>query len=848
MIMKKVLFFTLMMVTALGLAACQTTEETTVTTVTEVSSNVLYVNVLNNESGDGLSWDTAYLTLQEALAVAESGNDIWIAAGTYYPADEDSYFQMIDDVDVYGGFAGTETSFDQRNWETNVTILSGDLGTVGDSSDNSSHIVIAANSTLDGFTISDATSSSGMMMPPIDGDVPEGDIPDKSTTEEEGGTDVGHSSPDEVMSGDATTTENGAAIVIWEVSPTISNCILENNSAGKGGAVYVVATRDLDSLPTFINVTFDSNSAFARGGAVCLDMGGDAIFIDSVFINNECDGKGGAVYNDFGSSPMFENCLFINNTASSGAAMANDGVSNPIISNCTFYGNVATEAGAALYSGTGPFNAPIVIDTIIYGNVCEYDEASIYQWNESFTTVSYSIVEGGFNGEYIYDEDPLFVDAENLDFSLSSESSALTMSSDSGSIGYDNSLVSERTDADYEALADYLDSINIQAESTSIDLTNPLSGTDVSEVGTVIYVTTDGTGNGSTWTLATSDLQTAIDLANAKYVETAVEVSIYVAAGTYYTGDERSDSFTLREGVHLYGGFSGTETSFEERDLTTNETVLSGNIGDLEDETDNSYHVLIGADNCILDGFTVSDGYADGVDGEVYDNKGGGLLNYLAGNPVIPTYEPTLGFDITITNCLFENNYAVEGGAIYTYHGGNPVIEDTVFSNNSAVYGGATVDRAGVNSTYTNVTFVDNYAEYKGGAVFVDYGSMATFEDCDFTSNEAGSNGGAVYVIDRASQSVLNETDFDEIDDTWELLEDIFSSVLIINSTFEDNVAGNQGGAVYAFEGSYVKIVTSTFTGNTATNGAGAIGVFYGSHLIQDDLSEFTETSDTVIK
>ncbi len=64
---------------------------------------------------------------------------IWVAKGTYKPAfaNRDSAFIMRNNVASFGGFAGIETQLSQRNWQLNPTILSGDIGTVGNRSDNS---------------------------------------------------------------------------------------------------------------------------------------------------------------------------------------------------------------------------------------------------------------------------------------------------------------------------------------------------------------------------------------------------------------------------------------------------------------------------------------------------------------------------------------------------------------------------------------------------------------------------------------------------------------------------------------------------------------------------------------
>lgn len=117
---------------------------------------------------------------------------------------------------MYGGFEGysgaAETSLGQRDPVTNVTILSGNIGNQGHHTDNAYHVVTADGSStsitvatwLDGFTI-----TRGYAI----------DAPD---TIECG---VGHDLP----------AEGGAGLDIFKASPTIRNCIFQNNVAGAGG-------------------------------------------------------------------------------------------------------------------------------------------------------------------------------------------------------------------------------------------------------------------------------------------------------------------------------------------------------------------------------------------------------------------------------------------------------------------------------------------------------------------------------------------------------------------------------------------------------------------------------------
>jgi len=97
------------------------------------SGRVLYVNasLKAGEAMNGTSWDRAFRDLQDALAVAHPGDEIWIAAGTYRPdrgtGDRDMSFTVEGGIALYGGFSGRETERKQRDWARNETLLTGDL-------------------------------------------------------------------------------------------------------------------------------------------------------------------------------------------------------------------------------------------------------------------------------------------------------------------------------------------------------------------------------------------------------------------------------------------------------------------------------------------------------------------------------------------------------------------------------------------------------------------------------------------------------------------------------------------------------------------------------------------------
>ncbi|MEK7486728.1 MAG: hypothetical protein AABZ60_20590, partial [Planctomycetota bacterium] len=129
--------------------------------------------------------------------------------------------------------------------------------------------------------------------------------------------------------------------------------------------------------------------------------------------------------------------------------------------------------------------------------------------------------------------------------------------------------------------------------------------------GKTIYVTQEGTGNGTSWKDATGNLATA--LLKAKPGD-----EIWIAKGTYYPthDNDRRKVFIIPAGVKIYGGFEGVEAMEAERNFQLHKTVLSGNIGSKTNHSDNSFTIVLiknGSVNTILDGVIFADGNADGT-------------------------------------------------------------------------------------------------------------------------------------------------------------------------------------------------------------------------------------------
>lgn len=303
-------------------------------------------------------------------------------------------------------------------------------------------------------------------------------------------------------------------------------------------------------------------------------------------------------------------------------------------------------------------------------------------------------------------------------------------------------------------------------------------------VSDIIYVDGDATaGNddGTTWANAFLKLQDALDAAGSDCLQ------IWVAEGTYYpdegesvTQNDRTETFQLIDGVEIYGGFDPTvgDDEWAERDWVNNVTTLSGDIGTqgVFYYNDNSYHVVKGADDAVIDGFTITKGYANGSDDKRY---GAGMFNYYT-SPTVENCSFTWNLcyraysycggggmyngwsNAIITGCTFCNNmvgsrfpYWPEdptnignGGAMLNAGSSAPTITNCVLSANYANTNGGAIDDAVCDPTIKNCVFVMNDAASYGGGIMNNSGSDPTVTNSTFTANSAGSGGGILNWMD----------------------------------------------------------------------------------------------------
>ncbi|WP_164490026.1 T9SS type A sorting domain-containing protein [Runella sp. SP2] len=317
-----------------------------------------------------------------------------------------------------------------------------------------------------------------------------------------------------------------------------------------------------------------------------------------------------------------------------------------------------------------------------------------------------------------------------------------------------------------------------------------LIGSTYAQTKRFVKPTASGTGDGSSWANASSDLQAMMNASGNGD-------QVWVAKGTYKptSGTDRTVSFVMKPGVKVYGSFSGNETTLTERTtavIVANPSVLSGDLkGDdvvtgkgetlvISNNSENSQNVVLNwdngltADNSCLDGFVISGGNA-------LQGRGGGMLNYNSA-PVL-------------RNIIFKGNAASNaGGGLFVTASSDATITNVVFEHNIAAQGGGMMDMAST-MRIQNAIFVGNKAR-EGGGLYV-YVSKLTMVGVVLVEND----GSGVF--------------FDESTNSSKITNTIFFRNSLRGSTFAEGIDVKivpTGGFVY-IENSLLQLTSDFYSG-----------------------------------
>lgn len=765
-------------------------------------SKIYYVSSQATDTGDGSSWANA-TTLTKALDKAVAGDQIWVqgfetlTGGNLYVAPKEG-FAVKSGVQLYGGFAGTESRLSQRvtlgkPYQLKYrSVLSGDIqknDTVG-----SVDLIFPANGTR-------SDNATHVLSVNLD--------------------------PTQVSGNNNTypTVINGFSIGNGQAAGT--------DDAGKGGGIYVYGDNSKGGVFRIERCFLISNYA-TQGGAVYVDasvksVNGETSLINQSVVFNNAAGDRAAVENQAGGIYLAGEATVVNtsifNNGNGGVRLS----SGSKVVNAT----IARNTGAGVDMTAGGSGDAHVYNSIIWGNT------QLYLQNDP----------GFRNSAYheVVSSDPATPD-ENSNIYVAKENRG-----DKFGPMFDAPSLKTSYDRDFNwrESAYPLWSWNVLEGSVMIDkgnndyydqnvygsedmAGNPRISGDRISVGAYEYQylpatriryvkpTATGTGDGSSWDNASGDLQKMIDdLADNNVSQQAGEV--WVAAGTYkpqsqlISGMNYSASFRMRDGISVYGGFAGDETSKQERDKGTmpwdftNVTVLEAAYYESKLAWTNSKWT-VGSDSrhvvwfapmsgesdftriTTLDGVTVQGGYAQGNTGldDFKTDRGAGV--YMDG---ANTY---------LTNCIVRENYATgNGGGVYLKNG--RVQTSLIYNNNADADGGAVyVENRGL--VYRSM--LTNNSALNGAGVYLYNGAEASSDDPDHpeylilstcvVSNNTVRGNGAVYC-----------------DKGGVLMQNTITNNECVTATDATDVNASQTGGIYVDE--YALVLNSVLWNNQMQGG-----------------------------
>lgn len=867
---------------------------------------------------NGSSWANASGDLQAMINTSSPGDEIWVSKGSYYPthsavgwteaaptgvnsnpADQNNAFVLKSGVKIYGGFSGSETLLSQRNWMTNNTYLSGDLGKndrtaspsyEADACENAYHVVITVNNTaetmLDGFTVCGGNSYSSQCT------VPSFNIS---------------------VNGRNISSHNGGGIYAVNSAIRLGNLEIRRNAAPYAGAgLYCYQSSDLRGYNLYFQKNFGS-----YGGAICTDAcspkfknmilsenesswgagvfntgqltseNGEAVWINSypTFINtlihsnlgapkiNELNGEhygyGAGIFNR-ASSPELINCTVVGNHGGLHAGMYSCFNSYPKVNNSIFWNNKAS-------------------DWDIYTNV---RIANVYDDSYCSTTYRNSLLQGtdlsgnsqdGLNAA-IQGFDPMFISPPGYNWYDAGGIGSFTLKEGSPCIDKgSNSLYNAACSGEFQEWDDTYTvtpppygtgdgfflgtgyprddfsgrkTPRFVGERIDIgifewrNINSDLEPEPECNGGTIRYVTQTGNGSkdGSSWNNASDDIQAMINISEV-CDEVWVAQGIYLPShsangwtdstptGVNVNPKDQNNAFVMKNGVKVYGGFTGNETSLGQRSWIKNQTILSGDFNNDDAGSDskngshaeNAHHVVIAANvkaGTELNGFFIRGGghFTD------YTELGQDTRTAIVNNEVVSVRNGggihIVKSAIFLQNLDIQANGGNNGGGIYCGDSFGARANNLNIRGNSATSGG------GINATRSDIRFknlmvTENNALYGGGITNEGGQCKPEYVNLQLWNNQADFYGGF-------GAGMHNNT----------------SSPVITNATIVYNYGGQHAGMINSVS-AYPVVNNSIIYDNSALSAPSwygyidNVGTWSGSVTYNHSLLQFTDLSSS---
>jgi hypothetical protein len=810
------------------------------------SATVYYVDgEKGTDYADGLSWSTAFQSVEspffeESLA---PGDEIWIVAGEY---DLPDGITLKDGVNIYGGFAGTETSASERAkvsggkpWEfVNPTVLTRSTGGYVFSSGASGSVII------DGITFKGTDGVTG-----------------KAINISGGANTKGYVIRNCIIR-DFNSAHDGGGMN-FRSKNEIAYCLITNNTGNKGGGAYLDYTTIHDCEITNNSVPTDGliprcSGNGCGGGLLVASSAPGAVY--NCRIEGNTASFGGGIVVRAGSS-MYNSIITGNTASQSGGGIAFDQRDNGgTIYNVTIANNTAegaAGAGGICFSADEAPRTQNVYNTILFGNKTgdlvtnigyhlQKPELASVTPNFKNNIIDKSDYEGFTIGEDCVIE----AGSDNLFNDLTGYVTKATFPGKNKGLMVGITLPDTDMAGNARIIKNTVDIGPFEIEELEQVVVPNANGVIFVDAATTVSNDPDVVLEiGSTWATALPTPAAAV-MGASKYLlnHPGKTVQIWVKAGTY-----TNVSVELKNGISLYGGFAGTETQLSDRakggsDFEgydpwnyVNETVLSGFGRARTAASDGiaSNAVIKQADEftspVVVDGFTLTNGehgvlFASGGNTTLRNCiiKNNGNTDAVTSSSSIATGIDGGGVAIRsgsfkVTNCLIEENEAKNGGGVIIANDAPSVVEYSTIRGNKALatintvayqftesstsvfgWGGGVFNQGGT----VNNCLIDGNQSIVGGGILV-RNDLSQFNNCIIVGNSAVYGGGASY--DPRLNATVNAGIYNCLFDGNQVSSGSDNSYL--QAGIEPATETGDGGAIY-FTYYDQKVFNSIFTNN----------------------------------
>ncbi len=609
---------------------------------------------------------------------------------------------------------------------------------------------------------------------------------------------------------------SGGGIFSDESDPTFSNCMMTSNTARYGGGIYCTA-----STSTITDCTITWNSVISRGGGIyCFSC--SSTISNCKITGNSAGYEGGGAYIRNTSISM-TNCILTWNMADNGGGIQCY-YTFPTLTNCTVTGNTALYAGGGIQCYQ---SFPNITNCIFWDDSPEEIQIQC----QDAPVITYSDIQGGWEGEGNIDSDPLFVAPQSEDYSLQPDSPCIDTGDPYSRLDLDDSP---------NDMGSY-GGMGIMPEGILGGTVSGLLSIDNSP-----YIVSDNLVIESGDTLLVEPgvelllhNRSGIIVHGSLHAEGTAEDSIVITdfkawdegGGVRFLNGEGSLAFCRIEHCrgHEGGGVYCEDSSpaFTDCVITENRATLHGG-GILCNES--SPAVLF----CTIAGNT-ADKYGGGIfldhspatiaSSLITENtstKYGGGIYCSYSHPTITdcsitenSTEMAPGGGIhckdsspEILNCTLKGNHAAKNGGGISCEGSSPAITGCVITANSVIYDGGGIHCDRSSPTITDCIIDKNSTEHAfgdGGGLYCASYSNPTITDCAITGNITNDGkGGGIYCRDSSSPEITNSSITQNSADfagggiyCW-----IYSSPTIKNCTFTGNTAGYRGSGIYCSDSS----------------------------------------------